>query len=335
MAGALIIFGAATFVSCDERNEADIPAVVYSLKHNIVTAGVALNVDLKDNLLGVAAASSGTYVYDIANIAAPAEVFHYEQVSDFYSSHVAIDVLNGLVMTGSEPSGAPGDKYPIHSLSSGLRIGASSFSGPLDEMIVVSTTSRFDVWATDTTPNDGFTVSSYCYDEDAMRFLPNCVQDRFGFANSNVRARGFGKNGDIFAVAMANFLIAVHDIRVQALPREVLVPGDPYDCAWYGDYILVADNLFLTVVNATNIDSPSVVKTLTIPGADRLQRIVVDGSYAVLLDDADGVYIVDVSTPTNPKHVQSISLPEPTSISSSNGTLAVSDEQLGVLIYQR
>ena len=89
------------------------------------------------------------------------------------------------------------------------------------------------------------------------------------------------------------------------------------------------------MIDVGDFSAASVVRTYGISGADRLQKIVVDGHYAILLDDSDGLYIVDVSDPLHPVLEQSISLPEVSSVSASNGVLVASDEQLGVLIYQR
>lgn len=146
---------------------------------------------------------------------------------------------------------------------------------------------------------------------------------------------GWAEKGELFALALNDYRVRLHDSNDAASLSEVETPGDPYDCAWVGDFVLVADNFFITIINAANIDSPMVVSTYVIPGADRLQKIVVDGNFAVLLDDSDGLYIVDVTDPMKPELVQSISLPEPTCVSAYNGTMVASDEQLGVLIYQR
>ncbi len=334
---ALIIVGAIAAVSCDERNEADLPLVVYSLKKNIVTPGVALYVDAKDDMLAVAASSAGTYVYNITDAVNPTEVFHYEQVGRLYSAIVGIDPVNKLVVTSSEPVGEPGNKYPIHlyERTEDAFIGGLAFSAPVD-LRIVSIEGELNVWRTDNT--DGLQYDSYCYNADSLRWRPDYCTDFFtGFdAPGTFRLRSFGISDDnIAAVAQVNYEIRLHDIVTGASHARFSTSGDPQDCAWRGNYLLVADYLHFTVVDAANVDSPVVAKTLTIPGADRLVRVVTDGNYAILLDDVDGIYIVDISTPTDPKFVQSISLPEPSGVTATNGKIIASDEQLGVLIYQR
>ncbi len=337
MSCALIIIGAIATVSCDERNDADLPQIVYSLKKNIVTPGVALYVEADGDLLGVAASSAGTYVYNISNVADPTEVFHYEPSGQLYTQFVGVDAVNGLVLTVTGPDAAPGDKYPIHRLADSVRIGGAAFSGGIQEVSISSTENEFNAWRTDQSDGDGLGVSSYCYIADSARWRPDyCATLYNSFIPENlVRLRGFDGRGDLFAVAQNDYNVRIFNAVDGTTTAIFSTLGDPQDCAWYGEYLLVADNFHLTVVNVTDIAHPSIATTLTIPGADRLQRIVVDGHYAVLLDDADGLYIVDVTAPTEPKLVQSIVLPEVSSITTTNGKIIASDEQLGVLIYQR
>jgi len=330
---ALIIIGTIAVVSCDERNDADLPQVVYSLKKNIVTPGVALYVDADRDMLAVAASSAGTYVYNIVNAVNPNEVFHYEPSGRLYSSEVAIDALNGLVVTSASPAGEPGDKYPIHIYDTGERIGGLAFSAPV-EIELSASENEFNVWRTDNT--DGLQYDSYCYNADSARWHPDYCTDFYsGFDVGTIRLRGFGIRDSLVAVAQVNYEIRLHDVSTGVTRSRFSTNGDPQDCAWYGNYLLVADFVHFTVVYVPNVDSPVVAKTLTIPGADRLVRVVTDGNYAILLDDVDGIYVVDISTPTDPQFVQSISLPEPSGVTATNGKVIVSDEQLGVLIYQR
>jgi len=333
---ALIIIGAIAVVSCDERNEPDLPQVVYTLKKNIVTPNSAMYVDADNDKLAIAALSAGTYVYDIANPANPIELFHYPQRDTLYSSYVGMDGVNGLVLTVSGPGVAPGDKYPIHDIETGDRIGGASFSAGVQAVEIVSSENRFEAWRTDNSEGDGLGVSAYCYIPDSSRWRRDyCEVIPQGYFRGQQNLRGFGIRDSLVAVAESYYRIRIYNTEIGDNITTFFTTGDPQDCAWYGDYILVADKVHFTVVSIANIDTPVVVKTLTIPGADRLVQIVMDGTTAVLLDDADGIYTVDVTTPTEPKFLQSISLPEPTSVTASNGKIIASDEQLGVLIYSR
>lgn len=334
---AIIIVGMGLLIGCDERNEPELPAIVYTLKKNIVTPGVALSVDAEENLLAVAASSAGTFVYDITNVSVPVEMFHYEPAGQLFVEFVGIDAVNGLVQSVAAPDLEPGDKYPVHRVSDGMRIGGAAFSGGIFKVKVISSQNEFNSWRTDQSDGDGLGVSSYCYNPDSARWRPEyCTTFNTSYLPSNgVRLRGFDASGNVFAIAQSNYELRLYNPVDASTIARFSTPGDPQDVAWRGDYLYVADNYHLTVVSVANLDTPVVVKTLTIPGADRLQRVVTEGNYAILLDDADGLYVVDVSTPTDPKHVQTISLPEVSSVTAANGRVIASDEQLGVLIYER
>lgn len=333
----LIIIGTAAIIGCDERNPPDLPTTIYTLKKNIVTPGVALGVAADENLLAVAASSAGTFVYDITSVGEPEEVFHFEPAGQLYIEFVGIDATNGLVQSVAAPDLEPGDKYPIHRLSDGQRIGGAAFSGGIFKVKTFSALNEFNSWRTDQSDGDGLGVSSYCYNPDSARWRPEyCSTFNTSYLPSNgVRLRGFDARDNVFAIAQTNYELRLYSPVDAATISRFSTPGDPHDVVWRGDYLFIADYYHLTVVNVANLDTPVVVKTLTIPGADRLQRIVVEGNYATLLDDADGLYVVDISTATDPKHVQTINLPEVSAVTATNGKIIASDEQLGVLIYER
>ncbi|MBK6765884.1 MAG: hypothetical protein IPG71_06000 [bacterium] len=329
---AFLIVALCFWSGCDDRNDADLPSVVYSLKHTIVTPGSALDCDAGANLVAIAASSAGTYVYDISNPASPVEEFHYEQLVPFYSTLVALDTVNHLVASASSPS-APGDRYPIHYyVGTDRRLTFATFSGPFDEMAFTSRLDTFTLWGTD--GDDGLVAGNYCHDGDST-WTRDCPTFWQGWDVDQVRMRGFDIKNQYIAIALADYRIHIRDTELNSNVSIFLTPGDPQDCEWYGDYLMVADNLYFTIFNAANIDSPVVVTTMTIPGADRLIRVKMDEHRALLLDDADGIYVVDVSDVTNPRLLQSIPLPEPTGIAAANGRLIATDQQLGTLIYER
>lgn len=329
---AFLAIALTVIMSCDDRNEADKPDVIYALKHTIVTPGAALDVAAGANLVAIAAGSAGSYVYDISSVTSPVELFHYPQVAPFYSTLIALDTINHLVASASSPS-APGDRYPIHYyVGTNRRVTFATFSGPFDEMEFQSKQDTFSLWGTD--GDDGLVAGNYCHNGDST-WERDCPSFWPGWDVDQVRMRGFDRNGALLAVALADYRIHVRDTDLNANVSIFITPGDPQDCAWYENHLLVADYMYLSIFNMSDIDTPEVVSVFTISGADRIVRIKMDGDRAILLDDADGVYVVDVSDVLNAKLVQSISLPEPTGLAVSNGRLIATDQQLGTLIYER
>ena len=333
--GALALISLAAAVGCDDRNDPDTPSTVYHLKKTIATPGVAQNVDVKGDLLAVAASSAGTYVYNVSDAENPAQIFHFVPAGELYTEFVSLDAVNGFVLSMCAPSLAPGDKYPIHRLADSTRIGGAAFTSGTREVMIAAEPSHFVAWKLEQAAR-GVVYSQYCFLPDSNEWRPDYCDDFYIDYNAAFGLpRGFDIRDSLFAIAQDNYEIRVHNYLTGDVEALVQTPGDPYDCAWYGDYVLVADNYTLTVIDVADFSAASVVRTYGISGADRLQKIVVDGHYAILLDDSDGLYIVNVSDPLHPVLEQSISLPEVSSVSASNGVLVASDEQLGVLIYQR
>jgi len=333
--GALALISLA-FVGCDERNDADVPATIYHLQKQMVLPGTALFVDLQGDMLAVAAASAGTYLFNVADPATPSEVFHYTPVASLYAAQTAYDPVTQHIVTINMGAG-PGDRFPIHAIPSGQRLGIATVSGAIVDLQFGSTEERLDLWTLDGSgDNDGLVLTSFCYDSLSGEYEFNCVGDRFGYSNADLFMRGFDRKDTLFAIAASDHRVRIHNSRVAFVdPITVNVSGDARDCAWYGNYLLVADNFSLDIIDISDLSAPEEVGRYVIQGADRLQEIDIDGSYAVLLDDADGVYVVDISNPVAPKVVQSISLPEVSRISVDDGMLAIADQQLGVLIYTR
>ena len=110
----------------------------------------------------------------------------------------------------------------------------------------------------------------------------------------------------------------MHKRRQQLIDKFVREPG-PEDPVFFDPYS----------------DNPQVISELRIPNADRMRRIVVDGPYACLMDEFDGVYVVDVSNPFFPQYAQLLELFDPTSIATDNNRLYVTDQGNGLVIYTR
>ena len=112
-------------------------------------------------------------------------------------------------------------------------------------------------------------------------------------------------------------------------------PGAAYDVAYQDGYLYVADYFNgMTVIDASNPDSLVQVAQIRPSGASRCEKVSVSGTKAALLDTYDGIYIIDISVPSSPSAVELIALPEPTGMSFSGDRLLVTDQDLGLLIYQ-
>jgi hypothetical protein len=63
--------------------------------------------------------------------------------------------------------------------------------------------------------------------------------------------------------------------------------------------------------------------------------VTVDGPYACVADDIEGVYIVDISNPFAPHYVQLLDMHDATAVSAANGVLYVTGPETGLSVFQR
>ncbi|MCC6477259.1 hypothetical protein IT157_09425 [bacterium] len=314
--------------SCDERNEADLAPEIYKLIATIDPEGDALHADAAGNYLAVAGASSGVKVYNAADPRNLEELFSYVPPLPYYTVSCILDPINHLVALAQNPSGP--NLHKIFNFENGAALGVMRFTGIPIKLQMRSRADSIVIWGTD--PTDGFIADLWCKASET-EWTPGCPSVWFWFGG--VGQRGFDVNENHAAIATNQYRVKIHDVANNLEVSATGTPGDPQDCAWFGNYIVVADNFYLTILDATTAASPTAVSSIIIPGADRLNRVLMDGNHAVLLDDSDGIYVVSLSDTQHPVLQQTISLPEPASISISNGNLFVADQQLGVLVYKR
>jgi hypothetical protein len=69
----------------------------------------------------------------------------------------------------------------------------------------------------------------------------------------------------------------------------------------------VAATTAVHVLDLTNPAAPSIEGTVT--GFGRADRIAIDGSFAYVADDLEGLHVIDISTPSSPQLVASLLLP--------------------------
>jgi len=212
-------------------------------------------------------------------------------------------------------------------------------SGPLSDIHLsvdlASTPQTLTFWGADLTDSDGLVGSQACRNSDTEAWGAQCGFTPPPYAAPHGDIRGFGFRDNLVALANNDDGIHIEDISTNTGVADLMTPGLPYDCAWWGDKIVVADRYFVTMVDAIDPANPELDESLIIDGADRLATVVVSGQYAVVMDEADGVYIVDLANPAGAKLVQEIRLIEPTSIAVDGNRLYVTDEQAGLLIYER
>jgi hypothetical protein len=295
-----------------------------------------MDVVVEGNYIAVAEELLGATVLDASDVRALDTVFVYTASPGGSCTQVTLDLLHSYLCV------FPRDNlyYSVFDFTRGSQMEAEiaiglNFSGPLGELAVTSVPDTILFWGTDLTSSDNFFTASRF-----VRASDTSAWDFHDFSQSFIpthgRVHGFDIRADgIAAIAIEQQGLQLH--RLQPFERlgSVDTPGLAYDCAWYGDYVVVADQVQVVIVDASDLMNPRVVAQMRIPNADRMRGVAMDGHFACVMDIYDGVYVVDVSSPEAPVFAQEIGLFDPTSIAAGNGRLYVTDEGNGLLIYTR
>ncbi len=323
---------------CDDPNTADIPPQPYRLISVTTPPATALDVDAEGIYAGVAASGYGPIVYDVSDLAHPVQIYRDTLALSGTCRRVAIETVHHFIYVDTD--GTQADDFYMNNFLDGTRpfISNFTFTSNVDEVITFANQDCMFVYRTDFSPGDGLQSKLLCKTNDTTWSSTACPWWDEQWIPLRPRVRGLGlrpSDKNVIAVAVDDQGIHLHQANPPQALSDLITTGVAYDCAWTGNYIIVADRYRITVVDASDVSHPFIATSMVITNADRLAKVVIDGNYALFLDETDGVYVVDVSNPLAPKHIQSISLPEPTSLDAVDGKLFVTDGVQGLVIYAR
>ncbi|MBU0508381.1 hypothetical protein KKH27_06045 [bacterium] len=337
--GPLVLIAAMllTLSGCDEPNTPDVPLRPYRLAAQYMTRGTAIDVEIAGNYVAVAEELLGAIVLDASDVQALDTVFVYTVSPGGSCTQVALDLLHSYLCVFP----ADGIYRSVFDFTYDNQWEAQvegislTLNGPLGEFAVTAVPDTILLWGSDISSSDNkFTAVLWFQPSDTSAWIDGAFPQLFIPAHGRVRGFDFRADG-IAAIAIEQQGVQLH--RLQPFERlgSVDTPGLAYDCAWYGNYVIVADQVQMVVVDASDLMNPRIVGQLRISKADRLRGVAMDGHFACLMDIYDGVYVVDVSNPTAPLFAQEIELFDPTSVAAGNGRLYVTDPGNGLLIYTR
>jgi hypothetical protein len=163
-------------------------------------------------------------------------------------------------------------------------------------------------------------IYNYAYVTDAVEGLilvnVNTLADQEPRNNFFTRALTWNDNGILAGArnltiagtrfyVMADAGIVELDMDDPLHPRLVTVipMHDPRSAVVQFRYLFVADAAGLDVVDVTNPDHPTIVPGATVPLADA-RHVFVARTYAYVADGRDGLAIIDVEQPTQPRVLQ-------------------------------
>lgn len=333
----LLLISSVTLTNCDDPNTPDTPALPYSLKATYTTRGLIRDVHAQGDLAAVADDAYGAVLLNVANLEAIDSIWNYEGLpSGSLCYRVILDPEHQLLgaRTNTIAGGFPVYNYETGAFTFSINLGTSV---DVRDIAYVSTPDSINVYAIDS--NDGFVATRYCRANSSSPWQFGCGLNWQSWRPPLNEIRGFSRREDnVFAIAIGEEGLHFHDANLNTTISDLALPGVAYDCAWYGaNTVVVVAQYYVFVVDASAISAPHLLATLSIPGADRMRQVVVQGTHAIILDSNDGLYIVDVANTSSPKLVQTVPLIDPVSIDAepAGNRLYVADQAQGLLVYSR
>jgi hypothetical protein len=324
---------------CDEPNEPDLPKLPYRLIAIHPMGTIPRDVSASENLVSVATNSEGMIVLDMTDAVHPETLFVYDAIpQDVQCTTTRIDVLHHYVMVRSTSPYTDHGQIPLFDYTKPLDsayVLAIAGNGVFSDYVMKSNENSIYFWGGDIGLDCKVTVYGVCrVSSDSAWKL--CPQNGDVYLPPHLVLNGLDvSESNVLAATMGVYGVHLHDGTTRQPITDFSTPGIAEDCAWKGTYLLVADRYHLAVVDASTPTTPRIAATRTIPGADRLTSVAISGDYACLMDDNDGIYIVDISDPLNPNYVQNFDLTEPAAITMEGNRIYAIDESDGLLVYSR
>lgn len=297
----------------------------------IQTLGWAQDVTVLNDTAYVADNMGGIAVVDIRDAANP--IYLESWPGEFNVKRIIAAPINRLLITYEYVPPFGGVK--IYSIDSKQKVG-ECFDAGIRDMGVLEEVDN--IWVLDTENPEGFRGNllhnyggAWFTDYAIIPVLPPIGE---------FRGMDITEDTVVFACLDERGIIALApDLMQTTNPVDsigwVETPGAAYDVVYQDGYLFVADYFGgLVVIDAADPTNMTLVAQVIPRGADRCEKVIVDGAYAVLMDRYDGLFIFDVSDPTSPVILEQIALPEPRGMTFSGGRLLVADESRGLMIFQ-
>jgi len=140
---------------------------------------------------------------------------------------------------------------------------------------------------------------------------------------------------DVFVISRLPSTLTAFNVSVPGSPTvasTLNLPSAPYDIDTEGDVTVLATGSGLTIVNTADPLSPFVVAT--VPSAGRMEHVRLDGGFAYLTGNDDGLMIVDVTNPNLAKVVGSLDIAEdwPGGLDVHDGKAYVATGRAGLIV---
>jgi hypothetical protein len=329
------VFLAALFLiaGCDEPNSPDVPLQPYHLAASYQPPSVITDLNASGSYLAAAYEFSG---FDVFNVADPWHMSVVDTYRTFDAGSrcevVGIDSVSGLA-GAFFPSN---NRFPLWSFIRHRRVNGINASSGNVQCLITGTVDTAVVWRTDNLGESRLAGIRFTRNIDSTWVADESFYGQEWNAPITAdKVQRFDMNSSgIIAVAFEAG-VALWDCAAGACIDTLYLPDHAMDCAWRGNELIVAAEYSMQIVRQESADSLRLITRFLIEGADRLNQVEVDGNYAIVLDDADGLYIVDISNVAAPVMVQKIPFLEPSALEVKGHSVFVGDRVQGLQIFTR
>ncbi|MCB2200658.1 hypothetical protein KQI63_14730 [bacterium] len=310
----------AALVGCGSPNEPEEDGEVYSVIGNYTTRGFPRDVAVNGSDLYVSENDFGITRLDISNPANPIVVQHL--LTNLAPTRLRIAPWNNLLISVHR-DGVQGIFLGDTMSVSNLIFGSGSVYDALLFPDTLTVTSSFDdesYFSVGTRVlrcdwNDGLHVT-YVYPDSGLdnegERDPNFhffYEDPFEMSLYSTGARGVTSIDGFHTIAVAVGDIGVGigetdegvDGSCGRFISDIDTPGEAWELVHAEGYLYVADQVGgMCVIDVRNPLNPEFVTSWKLSGLDHAWNIDVQGDKLVLVDEYDGIFFFDISTPGSP-----------------------------------
>jgi hypothetical protein len=320
------------FSGCADRQNPSSGNVISFISQTPVR-GQAEGVAVVNDTAYVADRGFGFSIYDLSDPAHPRLVDSLETQTPFDLTYVAVDSSGRIACT----QGTNSLEYYNLQNDSYLFVGGSKQHFKMQLMF---DDQNLRVYRADQSAVDGF-FAEYYHNSGTPEnpiFTTTYFSSQYNYHNSNtIGASGFALTSSNHAwVCFNQYGIVLMDYTaIPTVLAELNTPGLTMDAALAGNLLCLASGFEgLVIVDVSNDTLPRVLSSLRFNNSPDIQRVIVSGSRAFLMDKYDGVYAVDISDPLAPQLIGNLSASTAIDFALYGNLVLIADQDAGLVIGQ-
>jgi hypothetical protein len=328
---------------CDSPNGPDAAKEPYHLVHAYSFDGSVEDVCACGDLVAVAKGSFGADLYRNTGADTLTRILTRVVTPGTFCKGVGLDTVNSLLAVFTYPT--DNNHYLFNYLDPGRDSFQTYLNLPFSNYVwdfgVWSRPDTVAFWGADY-QSSTHTLYTDVYEKttDTTEWLQAASCPNL---NPATPPRGFTireADGTVF-VGIEDLGVLIYDVGSCAVTDTIDTPGLAYDCALSGNTLVIADEYSVQIAQLTDPLHGEIISSLTVGSsstsrAHRLRHVTIDGNYACVSDDVEGVFIIDISNPASPTAIQLLPMHDVNEVASDgHGDLYVACSEQGFLHYRR